>query len=273
MKKEMKSIRRRKTPAEKGRRPWWRLLIGLVGIVLTVWAVLPIWINRITNVGVIVSLGVGLLAMCWGLRRPPKEKKQRKGWRKAMYVALIGIVAAFAALAVVISTVMIVAAVPRQAPEGATVIVLGAKITPGGNPSRMLAGRLNAAARYLEQNPASVCIVSGGQGDDESESEAAVMRRYLLSAGVAEERIIMEDRSEDTHQNIDYSLAIIRERALSEDLVIATQEFHQYRAAVLCRRAGAASVRPATCASPLHLLLCYWVRECAAICRLWLLRY
>jgi uncharacterized SAM-binding protein YcdF (DUF218 family) len=137
----------------------------------------------------------------------------------------------------------------------------------------MLRERLDVAASYLKEHPDALCIVSGGQGADEQYTEAYVMKAYLCEQGIAPERIYEEGRSTDTHQNIDYSLAIIREQGLSEQVAIATQEFHQYRAATLARRAGLTDVSAVTTPSTWYLLLCYWVRECAAICRLWLFGY
>jgi uncharacterized SAM-binding protein YcdF (DUF218 family) len=170
------------------------------------------------------------------------------------------------------SSVMIGAAAKKPSGNDSTVIVLGARIL-GDRPSRMLRGRLDEAIVYLKENPEAHCIVSGGQGADEPYTEAYVMEKYLLEQGIDAGRIFKEERSTDTHENIEYSMEIIRQQGLSERVVIATQEFHQYRAATLARRAGAVDVSAATSMSPLYLLLCYWVRECAAICRLWVFGY
>ena len=99
------------------------------------------------------------------------------------------------------------------------------------------------------------------------------MAEYLWDKGISEGRVLLEECSTSTEENLQFSMELIREKALSTHVVIATQEFHQYRAAVHARRVGASSVGAATCISPWHLMLCYWVRECAAICRLWLLGY
>ena len=100
------------------------------------------------------------------------------------------------------------------------------------------------------------------------------MKKYLVEQrGIAAERIACEDAATDTHENIELSMAIIREKGWSTHVVIATQVFHQYRARRLAYAAGADSVGGASCLSPAHLMLYYWVRECAAICRLWLTGY
>ena len=153
------------------------------------------------------------------------------------------------------------------------VAALGAAGLQGDQPSRMLRDRLNAAARYLEANPESVCIVSGGQGADEICTEASVMRRYLLEKGIAEERVILEDKSTNTAENLRFSRELIQSRGLNERVVIATQEFHQYRAQSFAKQEGLEEAGACTCRTPLYLLGCYWVREFAGICRMLLLGY
>ena len=160
----------------------------------------------------------------------------------------------------------------RPAPSNATVIVLGASVQ-GNRVSSMLADRLDAAVRYLERNPKSVCIVSGGQGDNEERPEADVMREYLLDKGVDDSRIYREDRSTSTFENIQFSKEIIEQEALNPSVVIATQEFHQYRGQNFARQAGLTQVGPLTCRSPASQLASYWVREFFAIQYMWVFGY
>ena len=163
-------------------------------------------------------------------------------------------------------------AAAKTPPKQATVIVLGAGLS-GNQPSLMLAQRLNAAAHYLEKNEESVCIVSGGQGPDEVCPEAQVMYNYLVAKGIDPSRIYQESRSTSTDENIHFSHEIIQQNGLSDEIVIATQEFHQFRAQSMARRAGLSKVGACTCRSPWYLLECYWVREFAAVCHFWLLGY
>jgi uncharacterized SAM-binding protein YcdF (DUF218 family) len=248
---------------------WWRIAVGVLSVAVMVWSLMPLS-SGIVNIGVIVPFAASLLGIAWGFW--PPMNRERKGWQRRMTVIVWVCIGLVAALGVVISSFMVAAAVNKPAGGESTVIVLGARIH-GDRPSRMLRERLDVAAEYLKENPEAMCIVSGGQGSDEQYTEAHVMKTYLCAQGIAAERIYEEGRSTDTHQNIDYSLAIIREEGLSERVAIATQEFHQYRAATLARRAGLTDVSAVTTPSPFYLLLCYWVRECAAICRLWVFGY
>lgn len=58
------------------------------------------------------------------------------------------------------------------------IIVLGAQVRESG-PSAALKYRLDEAVEYLEDNPKTICIVSGGQGANEPYSEAEGMAQYL----------------------------------------------------------------------------------------------
>ena len=75
-----------------------------------------------------------------------------------------------------------------------TVIVLGCGIR-GERVSVGLAKRLNKAYEYYLENQGAVIIVSGGQGPQEDIPEALAMKRYLISKGIPEDKIIMEDKS------------------------------------------------------------------------------
>ena len=119
-----------------------------------------------------------------------------------------------------------------------TVIVLGCGIR-GERVSVGLAKRLNKAYEYHLQNPDAVIIVSGGQGPQEDISEALAMKRYLVSKGVPEDRIIMEDKSTSTITNFKYSHEIMKEKGLPDDSVVfVTNGYHVYRGASYAKAEG-----------------------------------
>ncbi len=268
VKKQERAEKRPRRPAKEKRSPLRRFTLVLSWVLLT-WALLPL-VNGIFGIGVALPAAVAVAGIFWSLRRPKKKTETKKGWGKAMTVVGIAGICIVAGAAILLSALMIGSAV-KQPVEGSTVIVLGSKIY-GDRPSRMMAGRLKAAAAYLQAHPDSNCVVSGGLGEGETYTEAYVMQKYLVEElEIAPERIALEERSTNTQENIHFSMEIIREQGWSEDVTVATQVFHQYRAAQWVRRAGAHSVGGAACLTPPHLMLYYWVRECAAICRLWLL--
>lgn len=108
-------------------------------------------------------------------------------------------------------------------------IVLGCAVR-GNKVSLTLKYRLDAALEYLEHSPDTHVIVSGGKGDDESISEAQAMRDYLLSHGVDESRITMEDKSASTWENFKFSKEILDKRFPCASVAFVTTAFHVYRA-------------------------------------------
>ncbi len=254
---------------DKQQKNIWRWGIGIVCGLLFVVSLLPVF-SRVWHIGVYVPMAVGAAGVACCVWTDGFLSILQKIWkRKGLRVILLGIlllIAALLCLFIFVSVVMLRAAA-RPAPDEATVLVLGAAVYED-RPCRMLADRLDATARYLEANPSSVCVVSGGQGPDEDYAEATVMKAYLIEKGIDESRIFTEDQSTSTYENITFSKQVMEENDLPSTLVIATQEFHQYRAQAFAKRAGFREVGPCTCRTPPHLLLCYWVREFAAICHM-----
>lgn len=145
-----------------------------------------------------------------------------------------------------------------------TVIVLGCQVFPDGHPSLMLRGRINAAYDYLTAHPEAVCIASGGQNGSEPISEGQCIRDTLVSMGIEEQRIYLEEASASTEENLAFSAALLEELGLEGEVVIASDNFHQLRAQLWAQRNGL-TPRSAGCASPWFLTAGYWAREAAAL--------
>lgn len=118
-------------------------------------------------------------------------------------------------------------------------IVLGAGVN-GTVPSQTLKNRISAAMEYLQENPDTLVIASGGQGPGEDVSEAKVIRDYLLMGGIAPERIIMEDQSTSTVENIKFSKMFIDNESAS--IVLVTSDFHMMRATRIAKMQGLTNV-------------------------------
>lgn len=144
------------------------------------------------------------------------------------------------------------------------IIVLGAQVRSSG-PSNVLKYRLDKAAGYLKENPGTICIVSGGQGAGEPASEASVMKEYLESCGIDKDRILTEDKSQNTHQNIVFSARLCDPQA--DRIGIVTNNFHVFRAVHLAKKAGYSDVSGiAAPINPLYLLN-NMLRETMGICK------
>ena len=83
--------------------------------------------------------------------------------------------------------------------------MLGAHVD-GTRLSMALLERTRRALQYLENNPDTKAVLSGGQGRGEAVSEAKAMYDYLTGHGISRERLILEERSTNTKENLDFSL-------------------------------------------------------------------
>ncbi len=106
------------------------------------------------------------------------------------------------------------------------IIVLGAKVK-GETPSLSLKYRIDAAADFLINHPDCIAILSGGQGDGEDISEAEAMKRGLEEYGIPSNRLILEDSSTNTKENIAFSKKLIPSHLNSGAVV--TNDYHLYR--------------------------------------------
>ena len=150
--------------------------------------------------------------------------------------------------------------------EAEYLVVLGAKVRPDG-PSVSLWDRINAAADYLNAHPGTIAIVSGGQGADETISEAQSMHDELVKLGIDESRIWMEDKAGSTDENMRFSLDLIQEKTGTrpEKLGILSSEYHLYRASLMAKKLGIGFVGVPAKTSRLSQLINHAMREVAGV--------
>ena len=124
------------------------------------------------------------------------------------------------------------------------VIVLGAGLRPDGGVPPLLASRLERGREVwaaLDRRAAGfrpMLILSGGKGDDERRSEASAMAAYLTERGFPPDRMLLEDQSRTTEENLVLSKAIIDDVKPGARVTVVTSDFHAFRAALLARRLG-----------------------------------
>lgn len=145
--------------------------------------------------------------------------------------------------------------------EAEYVIVLGAKVN-GTRPSRALQGRIDQAGQYLKEHKEANAILTGGQGQDEGITEAAAMEAGLLSLGIKKERIILEDQSTTTLENIAFCKQFIADQRAG--IVIVTSDFHTLRGKTMAEAAGFSSVETLGASTDLVMRLHYYTREVLA---------
>lgn len=150
----------------------------------------------------------------------------------------------------------------QPAADADTLLILGAQVKGDpAYPSVSLKERLDESLIYLEENPNTQVVVCGGQGSDETDTEANVMENYLKNNNISEERIIKEGTSTRTKENIQNAM---NKKDLGKS-VICTSDFHQYRAILLAKRLGLEDVTGLPAKSENSATLKMNLREIAAL--------
>ena len=122
----------------------------------------------------------------------------------------------------------------RKHPNLEYIIVLGAHVE-GTRLTKALLERTRRALQYMEENPETKAVLSGGKGDGESITEAQAMCNYLVEHGIDRERLILEEKSTNTTENLKFSLGMI---GLNHSVGIVTNNFHMFRALAIAKKQG-----------------------------------
>lgn len=142
-------------------------------------------------------------------------------------------------LGVIIANIIVVRHEPE--PDKDYIIILGCGIRDDGTLFPLLRGRVDRALAFAEKQKAltgkePTFVPSGGQGGNEPISESAAMKLYLLEHGVPEGRILEEDRSTDTYENMRFSRDVIWAVDPNAKVAFATTNYHVFRSGLYARR-------------------------------------
>lgn len=228
----------------------------ILAIVLAVLGAILVLIPfHVATTGVCFLALAVMLAVLYFLRDKPKTRKLR--------ITLTALT--IAGVLVMLGCVGYIGLAGRDddlsagAPE--FVVVLGAQ-THGDRPSRTLRERLDLAYDYLMEHPDAVCFVTGGQGRDETCTEAYVMHRYLLEKGVDESRVVMESAARNTRENLIFSRELAQQMDVNtESVLIITSEFHLCRAKYIAGTLNMPAYGLGSTTTPWVLKICYELRE------------
>lgn len=221
----------------------------------------PLFAN-ILNIGNTLGIAGSVLLILWGIFLDPLTKlknkiKSTKTGRIIFNISATGVIAAVLSFFIALGATLISST--TNAANQKTVIILGCAVV-GDQPSWMLLHRIEGAYEYLEENPESVAILSGGQGNNEDISEAQCMFNVLTEKGIDENRLFLEDKSTDTFENITFSKQIIDDNDLSTDVAISSSDFHLKRATMVAEKQGLTAKRISAKTS-VFLTPTYYVRD------------
>ncbi len=181
------------------------------------------------------------------------------GWLK--YAVIVALLAGLVLFLFIFGRV--VRGMARKGSEGLSyIVVLGAQVKKDV-PSRALRMRLEKALEYANANEQTILILSGGKGSGEEISEAECMMEYLLEHGISGERLILEDQSTNTMENLKFSNALTD--CADAATGILTSNFHVYRAVRLAEKQGYGNCEGIAAKTDIYMLPHYMVREVFAL--------
>lgn len=210
--------------------------------------------------GSLFLLGLGGIALVYMYLQ--KKAIQHSSWKK-LKIAYLGVLAIFFTSFAAIEFAVMTGwnEKPVVGENFDYIIVLGAGLKKD-TVSNRLRVRLDKGLEYAARFPAATLIMSGGKGSDEHISEAEAMRRYLVSQHFPPSRILLEDQSTSTVENLQFSKKLLRHPQAK--VLIVSSDYHLFRALMLARRQGY-DCAGAAAPSPLGIRLNYTIREYAAM--------
>ncbi len=159
-------------------------------------------------------------------------KLNQKNLTKAILIGLITILSCLIGLLILISREFY--STVNNYAQIDYAIVLGAGLEKD-QVSERLKRRLDTAYEALKDNDIPI-IVSGGKGEGELISEAEAMKAYLSNLGIEEKRILLEDKSTSTYENLKLSSKLLTDKG--NRILIITSDYHMFRAKMIGKRLG-----------------------------------
>lgn len=141
-------------------------------------------------------------------------------------------------------------------------IILGAQVREE-KPSKALTLRMQKALELWESCGEPTLLLSGGQGDGESITEAECTRRFLTEQGIPKDKMILEDRSVSTQENLRFCAELTD--CKEKKTAIVSNNFHIYRALKLAEKQGYQNVCGIAAESDWRYQIHYMVREAFAL--------
>lgn len=136
-----------------------------------------------------------------------------------------------------------------MARPAAAIVVMGAA-QYAGRPSPVLRARLEHALGLWRRGLAPTMIFTGGFGDRDTTSEAAVGRRYAIARGVPPQAILIENSGRTTSASLEH-VASLMEGGTSRSVILVSDPFHMLRLAIIARRFGLDPYTSPTRTSPI----------------------
>ena len=210
------------------------MLITIAGIIVAIYGFILCIMSNI-NLGVVLVVILGVFAINIGIFYEKIKELTKSGFFKFFKAFVIAILCIEFIL---VSFIAVFGIVDNVSYNEDAVIVLGAGIR-GDKVTLPLKMRLDKAIQYHSKNPDAIIVVTGGQGFQETVTEAYAMEKYLIEHGIERNKIIKEEKATSTTENMQFSKALLDKYfEESYSIVVVTNNFHVFRGTSIAIKTG-----------------------------------
>ena len=242
-------------------------ILIILGSLLTINGFVVCFISNI-HTGVILTVLLGLFLVLWGVFYKPIKKITKLPIIKTLKLIVITL------LIIEIAFICFIGAYGTQNTvtySEDAVIVLGAGIK-GDKVTVTLKQRLDKAVEYHNKNKNAFIVVSGGQGPEETVTEAVAMEKYLINNGVDSSVILKEEKATSTAENFAFSKQILDNKLKGDySIAVITNDFHIYRSVCIAGDSGFENVTSLSSAQSFYNVVPNYLRESLAVIKMWLI--
>lgn len=243
-------------------------IIALVGVIFTVYGLILCIMSNL-NLGVVLVSVLGIVTLCIGVFY---SKMKRVTNIKIFKICKIIFVLFLCAEVVLISFIALYGFSDNVDYNEDAVIVLGAGIR-GDRVTLPLKMRLDKAIEYHSKNPDALIVVTGGQGLQETVTEAYAMEKYLIQNGVNKSKILKEEKATSTFENMKYSKEILDNYFTNDySVVVITNNFHVFRGTRIAKNTGFGNVTHMHAGLQWYNLMPCFLRESLAVVKMIILK-
>ena len=210
----------------------WRNMLGLIlGVILGIGSLLPyfIWL--------------------WMFYTDVIDTHYERGFGRFFEMFLENTVSSYVFYleCILLGTIIIAVKAAKHIPafDKDYIIIHGCQIRKDGTLTKLLQSRADRAIEFAKlQKEATgkdiIFVPSGGKGNDEIISEGEAIKRYLLENGISEDKIIKEDDSASTEENVKLAMDKMRDNFGSDGYkaAFATTNYHVFRTGMLADKMG-----------------------------------
>lgn len=238
-------------------------IFAAVGALVVLFSLLNYMAGELSPFGFAIMLtgvGIALIPLAGHV-----IKMLSKKWYKILSIFLYCAVAVCLTVMIALTSIMVPAAHDDLSGVSAdTPLIVPGCFLHGDKPGKMLQNRLDAAESYLKSHPDAVCVVCGGYIGEYTQAE--VMKNSLVQSGVLPSRILVDDKSNTTYENMENAKKLLSD---TKDVVIATDVYHQYRSKYYAKKFGFTPYALAS-KTPARHYVDSWPREYLAVIKAWI---